>query len=167
MIIERLFARRDYEGLSEEGKEKLKKARKEIANKLRKKRDFISDVNPSKSVPLFELDIKDINDLDEIMTMDSKESYLKSGIRRNTYENVLRSSESSAKNAKDEIIKEELKSREKDIADKSKKAVSNSSSSPGFLKRNKKALLIGGGVAALGGAGLYGYKKYKDSKKEG
>ena len=38
---------------------------------------------------------------------------------------------------------------------------------PGFFKRNRRALLIGGSVAALGGAGLYGYKKYKDSKKEG
>ena len=37
---------------------------------------------------------------------------------------------------------------------------------PASLRRNKRALLIGGGLAALGGAGIYGYKKYKDNKKE-
>lgn len=36
---------------------------------------------------------------------------------------------------------------------------------PGFLKRNRKALMIGASIAGLGGLGYVGYKKYKDSKK--
>ena len=44
-------------------------------------------------------------------------------------------------------------------------SVGGKAPTPGFFKRNRRALLIGGGVAALGGAGLYGYKKYKDNKK--
>lgn len=57
----------------------------------------------------------------------------------------------------------------KDIVDAviidEKKPVSSRISSSSFLKKYKKPLLIGGSVAALGGAGIYGYKKLKKNKE--
>lgn len=163
MIIQRLFSRKDYEGLSEEAKEKLKKSRKRIADKLRKERESISTVNPSKGWPFFELEFKDINDVDEYMKMNSGEEYLKSGIRKKTYERELNSARSSARDAREDILKEELKNKEKAAVGKAEKAIKEEA--PGFFKKYKKPLLIGGGAVALGGAGLYGYKKLKKNNK--
>lgn len=88
----------------------------------------------------------------------------------------LRNPNFNPDNAKAVLERRAKEAAEKEAAEKSgreivksstKEQVSNAvkESAPGFFKRNKKALLIGGGVAALGGGGLYGFKKYKDSKK--
>lgn len=61
---------------------------------------------------------------------------------------------------------EELARKKTEEAAKSKTQTAVKEAAPGFLKRNKKALMIGTGIAGLGGLGYAGYRKYKNSREE-
>ena len=109
-----------------------------------------------------------------------KFTYTATSVSRDTAfpkKDFLRNPNFNPDNAKAVLERRAKEAAEKEAAERAAKEAARNSAkeqgtnivkeaAPGFFKRNKKALLIGGGVAALGGGGLYGYKKYKDSKKQ-
>ena len=195
MIIQRkLFARHDYEGLDDVQKEVLRKKRSEYAKALNKSRNSVnikgvkdaldkndwSTLNTHGNIKGGGVESRfNVTDFTGPTEIDNN-TFAKRHVR-NVRNSQLTSADSASKMMRDQVLNDfegevsEARKLKKDtgLVKNSKGEVKNvgkeklSKSAKGFLKKYKKPLLIGGGVAALGGAGIYGYKKYKDNKKEG
>ena len=179
------FARKDYEGLTEEGKKVLKERRDAYAKSLRKNyRDTMAGIdnvggNYNKLTTRGNLKGGGIRTSYEVITSkgtaDSAENFIKT--HKNSVRNELGK---QAKNA-GELMRGETMARYREIpkakpiaqevknsiVKKAEEAVKDQTKKRGFkLSRNQKIGAAALGTAALVGAGTYAYKKHKKSKEK-
>ena len=174
MILQRLYSRKDYEGLTEEGRAILKEKRDSLAKKYI---DSLKELN-SKT----EQTIKDAEAVYDLSTDAGKKKYNKAvdKIRKNHNKeleelskalegekfkasgSVPYSRKPAANSSDNKAFVDSFKEKTKDLKDATKKTTE------GFFKKNKKGLIIGGSVLAASGltyGGIKVVKKYKDKKK--
>jgi hypothetical protein len=174
MILQRLYSRKDYEGLTEEGRAILKEKRDSLAKKYI---DSLKELN-SKT----EQTIKDAEAVYDLSTDAGKKKYNKAvdKIRKNhnkeledlskalegekfkASSSVPYSRKPAANSSDNKAFADSFKEKTKDLKDATKKTTE------GFFKKNKKGLIIGGSVLAASGVAYGGVKvvkKYKDKKK--
>lgn len=135
------FARKDYEGLTEEAAEYLREKRNKLAEDLKTYRKTRNDL---KKIPYYDKDFKDIaDDLLNERRINTLEGNRKRWVREEAEEFDKRVRESKKSIAKHQKVADSL--------------------------RRKKYLKIGAktaaGILAVAGA-AYGAKKYMDSKKK-
>ena len=173
MILQRLYSRKDYEGLTEEGRAILKEKRDSLAKKYI---DSLKELN-SKT----EQTIKDAEAVYDLNTDAGKKKYNKAvdKIRKNHNKELEELSKAldgekfkasgsvpysrkPANSSDNKAFVDSFKEKTKDLKDTTKKTTE------GFFKKNKKGLIIGGSVLAASGlayGGVKAYKHYKDKKK--
>ena len=187
------FARKDYEGLSDAGKEALRKRRNEYARELRNNyrntmRDIDRVVEATPNISNLETNLSTVGGgvRTKVRSVtnrngDSLGNFVK--VHKNTTTNEMLKGSSSAK----DIMRNEILTNSSYVKPKSANtkvsvpAVVNSTPKQGIvksnvpvpktsramdiLKKNKKALLIGGSLAAAGAGIGYGIHKHRQNKE--
>lgn len=166
------FARKDYEGLTQEGKEELKKERSKLAKSMlntRKKLEKELSNLTSKETrdalrkSMYNSQLKTLN-----IEKEQKRKLIKSKISLDKAKEVADKAKEATKKIAEESANNKVASEEvSKAAASTNKAASKNKVSKGIInlmRKNPKASIIGGlGLASIGG--LIGYQHYKNKKK--
>lgn len=148
------FARVDYEGLTKEGKESLKAQRDLRAKRLQAVRKANNDVITANGKKHQEAYTQQRNKLHELTLKNEAKEQEK--IRQSVI-NKFGKAEQTVKNATSSVPSQIMKDKTKETGERiAKKGMK--------LGKAGKIALIGTGITAVGGTGLYAYKKHKDNK---
>ena len=161
-LVQKEFARRDYEGLTKDQAEKLKAKRSEIAKKTLEKRRQINKQLESANRKLNKVSSRIPESAKQVL----EEAIVKS--REIGYGRTLDYSRNEATNVRNKIlnpkaVQEKVKTTTQNVDSKTKRNIAKRALD--WIKKNpKKSAGIGLGAATLGTGAVLGYQHYKKKK---